>query len=55
MKIRELSDELQTLCHSGLSEMQITIEGKEKFEIKLVDGKIDIRGINGKAEVHNED
>ena len=34
MTLSELTDKLQTLCHEGLSEMNITVDDRECIEIE---------------------
>ena len=36
MNLSELTDKLQTLCHEGLSEMNVTVDGKEEIEIEYI-------------------
>lgn len=34
MKLSELTNKLQDLCHEGLSDLDITIDGADKIEIE---------------------
>ena len=34
--LSELTNKLQDLCHEGLSELTITVDGKEELEIEYI-------------------
>ena len=34
MKLSELTDKLQSLCHEGLSELHVTVDDKDNIEIE---------------------
>ena len=38
MTLSELTDKLQALCNEGLSDLYITVDGKEEIEIEYIPG-----------------